>query len=223
MPVTTLIAQTQYATGFTVPDGGVQGNSIQYDWSTMPGNQPQTNANAVFLWQTRAQMIPSTAPQSTQPVGSNAEDGSDSFSGLTVTTESYLIGYGVGADVANICATVFIPTLGGGDPVPQEPSVSLGVMGPTSLSFLYALPQGTNPAANGDWAGLWEGQGESALYSLPPTWSVPINSAQPSDNGAFTNIALKRNTVYTVGYFKGGYSKTKPKQTTLACSTTFNT
>src|ERR1700761_9291206 len=105
MAVSTLIAQTQYATGFTVPAGGVLGDSIAYDYSTMPGNQPQTNADTVFLWQTGAQMIPATSPQSTQAVGSNSEDGSDSFSDLTVTTDSYLIGFGVGADVANICAT----------------------------------------------------------------------------------------------------------------------
>lgn len=224
MSAPTMLAQTQYATEFAVPKNGIQGNSIQYNWSTMPGNQPQTYADTAFIWQTSVPQIPTGEnPANKQAVGSNQEDGSDSFGGLTVTTEAYLLAYGVGANVANICATVFVPAIGGGDPVSAGPTVSIGVVGPNSLSFLYQLPDGTVPSNDGDWAGLWEGQAESALYSLPPTWTVQIQSTHPSDNGAFTGIALKRSTVYTVGYFKGGWDKSKPKQTTLACSTTFST
>lgn len=224
MALPTLIAQTQWATGFTVRPDEIQGNSIGYEWATMPGNKPQTNANTAFIWQTRQQAIPlGVDPEKHQPVGSNAEEGSDTFSGLTVTSESYLLAYAVGSAVASICATVFVPEIGGGDPLPAGPSVSVGTPGSTSLSFLYTMPDGTRPQTDGDWAGLWEGQSEAALYLMAPTWKIQIKSDQPSNNASFTGIAIKRNTVYTVGYFKGGWDPAKPKQSTLACSTTFHT
>jgi hypothetical protein len=93
--------------------------------------------------------------------------------------------------------------------------------GTDSVLFTYAMPNGTTPNSDGDWAGLWKGQPESQLYKTKPTWFIPISSDDPQSSDGFENVTIVRQTEYTIGYFKGGYDKTSPKQTTLACSVTF--
>jgi hypothetical protein len=198
----------------------IAGNALPYEFHTMPGNQPNKNGNTVFLWQTSTNAIPSNPPQNSAAVPENRPDGSDSIK-VQVTTDAYLLGYATGGDIKNCCATAFLPASGGGDPVSTTPSVTTWVIGSSSVSFNYALPGGTRPQSDGDWAGLWQGQGESGLYTVPPTWFVPIGQNDPVSNGAFTNVSVLRGTQYTIGYFKGGYDKTQPKQSTLACSVTF--
>ena len=208
-------------TGFSVDPADVGGTQIGYTFNTMPGNQPSTNSNTVFIWQTSSQQIPSSDPLHKSAVQVDTPDGSDVFTGLDVTNLSYLLAYAVGPDRTNAVALVFVPSLNSKDQITIfQPSLSVRP-GTTSVTFQYAMPGGTHPKADGDWAGLWEGQPESALYGTKPTWFVPIGDDAPVSAGAFRNVAIRRGYQYTVGYFKGGYDKTSPKQTTLACSDTF--
>lgn len=200
----------------------VTGDSIDFGFDSMPGNQPGDNANTVFLWQTSSHQIPTpTKPKFSQKVTVSQPNGTGTFDGLTVTTESYLLGYAVGSDVKNVCATVFIPAQGGGPTVPFQPKLSASA-GSTSVRFEFTLPGGTYPTTDGDWAGLWIGQGESALYSLPPDHFVQITENTSSGGGSFNDVPLRRGSQFTIGYFKGGYQQDAPKQSTLACSVTFS-
>ena len=214
---TAVPAQTKYQPTFSLTN--VTGTTIDYAWETMPGNLPKTNGNTAFLWQTSAQQVPSAAPIQSQAVGSDNEDGSDQFGSLQVTEEAYLVAYAVGGEVANIVMLAMVPA--GADVASQTvvPDVTITFVGSTSISFSYAMPPGTQPGADGDWVGIWQGVGESALYASPPMGMQPIAGGSPSGNGAFTGIQVLRGTQYTIGYFKGGWDPKKPTQTTLACST----
>ena len=223
MELSTRNAQDQLilTTGFSVDPADVGGTQIQYTFTTMPGNLPSTNSNTVFIWQTSSQQIPSSKPLKSSAVQVDTPDGSDVFQGLDVTNLSYLLAYAVGPDVKNSVALVFVPSLNSkGSIVVFQPSISVRPE-TNSVTFQYAMPGGTQPKSDGDWAGLWEGQPESALYATKPTWFVPIDDDAPVSAGAFRDVAILRGYQYTVGYFKGGYDKATPKQTTLACSDTF--
>jgi hypothetical protein len=214
--------QLMLTTGFSVQPAGVEGTQIQYEFDTMPGNQPSSNSNTVFIWQTSdPENIPSSSPQNSKGVAVDQPNGSDVFTGLTVTSEAYLLGYAVGPDVKNVCALVFVPAESAGkDPMPLQPTIS-ALPGSTSVAFDYRMPGGTAPQTDGDWAGLWQGETEAVLYDMPPTWFVPIPQDDPQGAGAFENVTIRRGSQYTIGYFKGGYDSKTPKQTTLACSVTF--
>jgi hypothetical protein len=224
MALLTAVNQTKYTPDLSILN--VTGTTVDYAWSAMPGSQPLTGNNTVFIWQTAQQMIPSYPPvQPSRAVSSNNEDGSDQFSGLQITNEAYLIGYGVGPDIANICMLAAIPAgaTSSNDAVSVLPDLTVTVVGSTSISYSYTMPDGTRPGSDGDWVGLWKGQSESSLWTTPPTWSRQVTSTEPAGNGSFTNVQVLRGTKYTLGYFKGGWSATtKPKQSTLACSSTID-
>ena len=214
--------QTPLATLFSVQSGQVSGNQIGFDYETMAGNQPHSYENTVFLWQTPAQSVPiNTPPKKSDPILSTQPDGSQFFKGLDIENYSYLLGYAVGKDVKNVVATVFVPTLNGGSPVSQPPSVTVDDIGSTSVSVQYTMPGGMQPQSDGDWIGIWEGE-EALLYSEPPMQHSAVDS---DSNNGFTAMnlrtGLRRGSTYTIGYFKGGYESTKPNQQTLAASTTF--
>jgi hypothetical protein len=137
-----------------------------------------------------------------------------------------LVAYAVGSNISNIVATAFIPAGPGTVSYPgaqagvDPPSVVVTVIGSTSITVRYVLPTGSLPQQDKDWLGIWQGQGPSVLYSVPPTAFSPVpGNMSPGTMGL--PIQLLRGTQYTVGYFKGGYDSTTPKQTTLAATSTF--
>lgn len=220
--------QTLLATSFTIEPSDITGTQITYEYDSMAGNQPNSYGNTVFLWQTSQQAIPiNTKPYASQVVSSNQPNGSSIFENLNVSVESYLVAYAVGSTVQNIVASVYIPSSGSGpyDPQSSEPSISVTNIGSTSVSFAYAMPLGMQPQSDGDWVGLWQGQGESALYSIPPAQFIQMGSNANSGNSGMNltgKLVIQRGTQYTLGYFKGGYAASSPKQTTLACCTSFS-
>ncbi len=216
----TALDQSLVTTGFKVVTVG--GTQIDYAFNTMPGNQPKNYGDAVFIWQTPSHDIPrGPAPMNTDKPQVDTPDGTGVFGGLTVTSESYLLAYAVGPDVKNACATVFVPKLGQGDPETWQPSVTLTVVGSTSVSFQYSMPGGSLPQSDGDWAGLWQGQPPASLYTVPPKWFTAIGQDASSGSYFINNVSILRGMSYTLGYFKGGYAQQNPKQTTLACAVTF--
>ncbi len=200
---------------------GVGGTQIQFTYDTMPGNQPVTYGNTVFMWQTTSQSIPTgVSPINTWSVSPNQPNGSSTFP-AQVGLVSYLLGYATGPNVKNVCATVFIPTSGSN--VNQSPSISSAGYGPTSVTYNYSVPGGTQPQTDGDWVGIWQGQGVGVLYAVAPLAFAQVPQNFSSGQGFINNVQLLRGTQYTLGYFKGGYAATKPSQTTLACSYSFTT
>src|SRR5262249_4694012 len=68
-----------YTTNFNA--NGVGGTQIQYNYDTMPGNQPVTYGNTVYMWQTTSTSIPTGVPPMTSaPVTPNQPNGSNAFS-----------------------------------------------------------------------------------------------------------------------------------------------
>ncbi|MEW2354558.1 hypothetical protein [Spirillospora sp. NPDC029432] len=215
--------QQLLTTGFEIPPDGVNPTRIDYIYDTMPGNRPSAYGNKIYIWETSGHDVPRNQPYKNENnVTSDRPDGDGTFP-EDVTNLSYLLGYATGPAVENVCATVFVPALGAGDPVIYPPSITLERIGTNVVTFSYSMPGGSQPMADNDWVGLWEKQSSSALYSLPPKWfaQIPENSAKGA--GALQNVRLLRATSYILGYFKGGYSTSKPKQSTLACSLTFQT
>jgi hypothetical protein len=215
--------QQLITTGFSIPQGGITGTQITIDYDTMPGNQPSAYGDTIFLWQTSAPQVPTgLQPQSTWPVPTNQPNGSNVFGNLQVTNEAYLLAFAVGPALKNICATVFVPAIGAGVAVSQtfQPTVQITNLGSTSVAYSYSMPPGTQPQTDGDWVGLWQGQGEAALYTVPPTWFAPVPQNAFQGYGALNNVSILRGVEYTLGYFKGGYKQTAPVQSTLACSLT---
>jgi hypothetical protein len=217
------VDQQLVTTGFSIPPGGIEAKQITYHYDTMPGNQPASYADTVFIWQTSRQEIPVGTPWLYKhQIPNNTPNGDDTFDQLDVTVESYLLGLGVGPDVKNICATIFVPAQAvGGDPTLHTPAAVVTIMGTNTVSFQYTMPPGSQPGADGDWAGLWEGQPPSALYGVPPKWFAPVDRSTSQGSSSINGVTILRNTQYTLGYFKGGYQSTRPKQTTLACAVMF--
>lgn len=220
-------SQQALVTNFTIKPEDVTGTQITYRYDTMPGNQPNAYGNTVFIWQTSQVFIPvSTQPAHSQIVQSPQPNGSSVFQGLSVSSEPYLVAFAVGNSVKNIVAAVFVPSTDSHqppyDPV-QAPSILVTNKGSTSVSFSYAMPAGMTPQADGDWVGLWQGQTEAVLYNMPPTWFVQLGSNNNAGNFGINLSSgnIQRGVTYTLGYFKGGYAQSNPKQTTLAASTTF--
>ena len=225
---THIVSQNTLATSFIIKPDDITGTQITFHYDSMPGNQPNTYGNTVFLWQTSQPVIPvNTAPYNSQLIGSNQPNGSSVFLGLSVSAESYLVAFATGPAVKNIVTAIFIPASNGGPAKPvvpvQAPLLEITSHGSTSVSFSYATPIGMTPQNDGDWVGLCQVQGKSVLYTLPPTWFTPIgsNASQGSWGINLSSWNIQRGTMYTLGYFKGGYAQSNPKQTTLAVSTTF--
>lgn len=218
--------QVNISTSFNINTAGVTGTQIPFSFISMPGNQPQAYGDTVFIWQTSTLQIPiNTKPLNTWSVVGNNPDGDNVFPNLKVTEQSYLLGFGVGPNPQNICATAFLPGVGQSPPNPTtfQPSVTMTYSGSGSVSFNYVMPQGARPLSDGDWVGLWQGLDESAIYSVPPNYFIQAPQDLSIGGGAFNGVTILRQTVYTLAYFRGGYNATTPKQTTAACSSTWQT
>ncbi|WP_431045840.1 hypothetical protein ACQUSR_29835 [Streptomyces sp. P1-3] len=199
--------------------GKATGTQIPFKFDTIDGNRPKSNANTVFLWQTSDLRIPSTAPLFSMPVKKDEPKGSDVFQPVSLERKPYLMGYGVGPEVKNICSLLLFNEQG------EEQKhffadLSIKEVGTDSVTFKYFMPAGTKGVTDRDWFGLWETDSPADLYS-----SRPVATGYPSGNlhegdGALFH-GLIRDRKYTIGYFKGGYQDGNPKQTTLACTETF--
>lgn len=221
--------QTSYATSLSLQPSDVSGNQILAHFDSMPGNQPSNYGNTLFLWQTGAQIVPiNTQPQSFTAIGTNQPNAAWLFMNLDVTSEPYLLAYAVGGDPSNIVSTVFIPASSAGLTAYTSMNATVTVTGimSTEIAFFYAAPLGQSPLAQGDWVGLWPGQSEGTLYTTPPTFVAQISTTASQGNWGLNLVSggIQSGTMYTLGYFKGGWNAAAPThstQTTLACSTTF--
>ncbi len=194
---------------------GYTGQSITVAFSGLPANQPSTYKNFIAIWE--ASVIPWTVtPLRTIEIGVNTEDGTLTIDNLTITYNSYIVGYGVGSGVGNICASAILNA--GGTKAPLS-YVNIGIanLGQTSLSVHYQTLSGYLPKENGNWIGLWEGY--VSPYNLPPDALIKkeVNSYANQGVIGLNNLSLGRDTEYTLIYFMGA------DNTTAAAILTFNT
>lgn len=224
-----LAASTIFTTTLNIAN--VSADSIDVDYTTMPGNQPNTYGNFLAIWQNSASIPWTTDPIKTFPVPTNTPSGSATFGGLSVNNNSYIIGYSAGPILTptgniqkygNICASAFIPAASSGDGTIFTSGISAIKVGSTSVSFQFDLPDGLLPQSNGAWAGLWRGE-NPAYYGTPPsTGFVAITPDVSSGRAAFNNVSIGRGQTYTIGIFMSGFQASGGStQRALACSATF--
>ena len=193
----------------------VMADTIGLSYDTMPGNSPKQYQNFVAIWQNQNQIPWNLDPENTHKIEAGSQAGSSSFDGLDVTNNSYIIGYGVGPKISNICSTVFVPE-GQFDPTKAQlfhTSVSTVFVGTTSVTFKFQTPVGYTPKTNKNWAGIW--RGSTVPYVGDPIKKVDIALDVAEGSQGINGIELLRATTYSIGYFTG------PDQTNLAASVTF--
>jgi hypothetical protein len=213
----------------------LQSNNFTFDFTAPAGNLPGTQNNNMFLW-TGTNDPPTMVPWFSTPYSSTTLiDGIQSGQinppqGQTIPSNPYVMGYSVGPAVTtagvttypNVCATAMIPS--SWDPAKItyfQPSIGLAGMATNSITFSYALPQGTVPSTNLTWIGFW--RNVLPLYNIA---SAPIGYAlvnQPDSSGFQGFLfaqGLSPNTYYTAGLFTSGYAKTAGGLTTTALAAT---
>jgi hypothetical protein len=191
------------------------GKSITVAFSGLPANQPSTYKNFIAIWE--ASVIPWTVePLKTIEIGVNTQSGTVTIDDLTITYNSYVVGYGVGSGSGTICASTILGAGGIKSPLSY---VHIGIenLGQTSLSAYYQTLSGYLPEKNGNWIGLWEGY--TSPYNLPPNALIKSKIEGYSNQGivALNNLSLGRDTEYTLIYFM------EADHTTAAAILRFNT
>lgn len=192
----------------------VDGETVDISYSGLPGNQPATYRNFVAIWENS--VIPWTAPpMALVPITTNAEQGTVSITGLAITRNAYIVGYGVGPDISNICCSSLI-SAGGYLAAPTQVSISLNYLGLDALSIHYQTLAGYLPKQYNNWIGLWKG------YASPYNADTPLATAMINNNASegtasMTNITLEPDTNYTLIYFMG------KERTMAAAILNFNT
>jgi hypothetical protein len=222
-------SQATSITQFTVEAEDIKPRIIPFRYDTLPGNQPKTNKNTVYLWQTKGEdVLVKITPFRSQSISRNEPNASTNFTGLSLSKEPYLMAYAVDDNVKAIVATLLIEGVGDGRFSVSFPtdnlSFSVTQIGPASLSYRLCVPRGMNPKDDNDWIGLWEGSTVSELYYKRPRCFSPVPIHTNKGNGVFALLEgqnIENGIEYTLGYFKSGYDEQNPLQTTLAASTTF--
>ncbi|HEV7878565.1 hypothetical protein [Bradyrhizobium sp.] len=198
--------------GTSVTAVAVTANNLLLEFVGMPGNQPASYDNTVFLWQ-EPQIIPyAMPPLASQAIPINAESGTVDIGNLELVMQPYTAGYAVGPEVTNVCSWVSIAPDGTVTTTFQT-SLQLFSLSAQMVSVQYETPAGCQPRAYGHWIGFWEGP--SASHIIPPIASVQIAANNSRGNITLEVPNLLSGKACSVGYFMG------QKQTTLAASCTF--
>lgn len=198
----------------TVKVTAVRGDSIVGTYNTLPGNQPNTYGNALFLWQSNNQIPYNTTPLATFKIPGDEQDGSFVFPNLQIQLKSYILGYSVGPYIQQICSTAYIPASGTDFPTFQT---NLDVTNISSDSAIvnYQTPDGYQPQTNENWIGLWKGS--VAQYTVNPDLKIIISDNPSTGSAVINNFPFQRGETYTLAYFMG------LKQTMMAAVYTFST
>jgi hypothetical protein len=202
--------------GTTVNAQAISGTQILLSYNTMPGNQPSTYSDTVFIWQSGPTIPYNQKPLGSQAVPTNTQSGSMVFKDLQIQTKDYIIGYAVGADPTNICSWAYIPPVGGGQAQTFQTSLSVpaGGIQPDVVLVMYDTPAGNQPQSNSQWVGIW--QGSIASFTAAPLAQITCSTNNSQDQIGLP-VTLLRSTSYTLGFLMG------KKQTTLAAAFTFST
>lgn len=191
------------------------GDSVFVAYQGLPGNQPKNYRNFVAIWE--SSQIAWSQPPMEPPefIGNNSQSGSVVITGLTISKNAYTIGYGVGPDISNICASARL-NAGGLLAAPMSVTIGINYVGSNSISVSYQTLAGYRPATYKNWVGLWKGY--ASPYNAPkPEGSAAISSDSTEGSVGINNVPIAINTTYTVAYFAG------PSLTEAAAILTFNT
>ncbi|RBL89315.1 hypothetical protein [Chitinophaga flava] len=215
--------------GITLGIGQVGQNFVSIYFDTLPGNKPSTYGNTVSIWQNADETIPWDSPAyKTKKIDKDTPNGDAIFEGLNLDLYSYVLGYSVGPELGsgqqkygNVCATAFVPAIGGDPIAPFSSSVKVGYIGGNSLTADFILPPGVFPKTNGAWIGVWESS--QASYTRQPDYSNNIQVDKARGSAYINGITIGRGATYTIGLFMSGWAGGgRPNTlTTMACTFTF--
>lgn len=170
-------------------------------YSGLPANQPSSYQNFVAIWE--ATSIPwSQDPIQKTPIPQNSQIGTVVISGLTITTSSYIVGYGVGPEIPSICACAPL-NVGGLRAPPTSVQIAPIGVGPNSVAVQYRTLGGYLPATYDNWIGLWRGY-VSPYNSPKPLGTVRIPTDSTEGSVAINGVDIGINLPYTLIYFMGG-------------------
>jgi hypothetical protein len=200
---------------------------IAVNYNTIQNNQPSTYGNFLALWQ-NSQVPWDNPPLKTQAIVTNTQQGSAVFSGLTVTSSPYIVGYSVGPVrtasqlYGNVCSTALVHASSGNPPASTfQSSLSMVTAGPTSLLVNYSMPTGCLPQTNGAWLGVWSGDSVS-YQTAPDVGSVAIPINVNAGQAFFNGIALAQGQPYIVGLVMTGWSADPTKLVYKALAATLS-
>jgi hypothetical protein len=195
-------------------NGFITGSNIVVQYSGLHYNQPNTYGNVLALWENASQVPYGQPPISQMAIASNAPAGSQFMSAPQANQVPYVVGYATGNDLHTICATLsFYP--GRADGVAFSTQIHPAYIGADSVAINFQTPTGNQPATNGNWVGLW--QGETASFEVEPLAKamVPVNAN--TGTVLLNNVPILRGATYTAAYFTGD------KQTDMAATFTMTT
>lgn len=175
-------------------------DTVSLKYETLNGNQPESYANCVKIWE--SSVIPWTAPPiKSELISQNSQSGTMVMGGFVITDNQYIIGYAVGDQVTDICATAKIAP--GGLRVPAV-SVNISVESITTSEmtvYYYTLP-GYLPKTYNNWIGLWEGY--ASPFNAPrPLARQRVESNSNQGEVSIKNVVLSPGRLYTLVYFMG--------------------
>ncbi|QHS63651.1 hypothetical protein [Chitinophaga agri] len=177
-------------------------NTITVRYEGLPGNQPKDYGNFVAVWESTT--IPwNVVPVRIAPVPQNSESGDFVIGGLTITANAYIVGYGVGPAITDICTCAFIsPIVSLAATKPVTVSMTLLHVDINSLSVQYFTLPGYLPGYYRNWIGIWEGYA-SPYNAVQPIGFTNITSNANQGAVGIDHLTLYPGTVYTLVYFMG--------------------
>jgi hypothetical protein len=195
-----------------------QGAIVNY--ITLPGNNPKTNGNHVYVWQTTDNIVPwNKTPDGDTPVPTDSSS-STLQAKFAFEQKGYIVGYSVAPTPNAVCSTIYMPAGKQTDPTAwQYANVSVNVVyvGTNLIQVQYTGLPLYAPATNKNWLGLW--MGAQVPWSGDPIKIVNISQdAPPSGYAIIDGISLLIGVSYVVGYFM---VEPKTGRTSLAAAASF--
>jgi hypothetical protein len=188
--------------------------TITVAYQTLPANTPRTNANFVAVWEST--MIPWTvAPLGTAKIPGDTQMGSVVIGNLSVQQKPYIVGYAVGPNITDICASSVI-YVGGQNGPTMSCSIGISSITDDTIVVYYQCCNGYQPAKGKNWIGLWQGT-VSPYYAPSPLASVTVTETADEGYVPMNNLGLTIQTPYTLIYFLG------PNMTEAAAILNFTT
>lgn len=188
------------------------GTTVTLNYSGLPGNQPMTYGNFVAIWPSSI-IAWWVAPTARQKVGANLQDGSYTLTDLSISMTPYSLGYSVGPDITDICASAMLNDDGTNGPV-DAVSIAISAVDANSISVRFHCLDGYQPKLSGNWIGLWTGRA-TPYYAPDPLAQVAISQNSTDGIAVLNNVTLTSGIPYTLVYFLGA------DRTTAAAIVTF--
>ncbi len=178
----------------------VTADTVTVAYRGLPGNRPQSYANQVAIW--NSSVIPwGFEPLASMAIPMQTEQGTVALNNLVITNTNFVVGYSVGPDPESTCASARIGV--DGSPA-AESRTRLEIVGAEddALVVRYHTLEGYQPAARGNWVGLWVGR--VSPYAAPAPLARKAVATDSTD-GTLTlgGLRLEEQTPYTLIYFLG--------------------